>query len=199
MSQEIITKVEGDVAPLTARAMEMAKVVDAKTEADAVEFLVQIKTVAKKVDAERSFLVKPLNDHVKEINGKFKPYLTALEDAETMVKKGMTEYRQSAEFKALEDARLSLEQEAHLLVKEGDAVGLQAVADAHKEASALAPKSVQSDSGKAHFRTIKKFEITGQIPIEYMMPDEKKIKAAIEAGANIPGVKVWEEQVPVIR
>lgn len=199
MNEALISQVEGQVNPIIERAMAVSQVTDVGTEAAAVEFLVQIKKVAKAVDDQRTFLVKPLNDHVKEINAKFKPYLNLLDEAEKKVKDGMTAYRQSAEFKALEEKRLALEQEAHLLVQEGDTKALQEVADAHKEASALAPKSVQAESGKAHFRTIKKFEIVGEVPREYMMPDEKKIKAAIDNGANIPGINAWVEQVPVIR
>jgi len=201
MSQEIIKQVEGEIAPLTARAIEMAKVMDSVSEANAVDFLVQIKKMSKSVDDQRSFLVKPLNDHVKDINGKFKPFLAALSDAETIVKKGMSDYRQSEEFKALEEKRQTLEQEGHLAVQEGDVKALEEIGKAHQEASLAAPKSVQSEGGKAHFRMVKRFEIENAsiVPREFLAPDEKKIKSAIEAGAIIEGVKVWEEKLVVIR
>lgn len=201
MSDAIIKQVEEQTAPLLAQAEVMAKVTDAKTEADATEFLVQVKKAYKKVEEHRLFLTKPLNDHVKAINTKFNPFKESLEGAELMVKKGMTAYRESAEFKAAEEKRQTLEQEGLLAVKEGDVQALEVIGAAHAEASALAPRIVETDSGKAHFREVTKFEIENEslIPREFLMPDEKKIKAAVNAGASIPGVRTWKEQSAVIR
>ena len=201
-SQEaIIAKIETEIAPITEKAKEVSVVKNAGDENRAVEFLSQIKRRFKIVDDARTFLVKPLNDHVKSINARFKETLAPLESAEVSVKAGITAWRSSAEFKELEEKRIALEQEALLAAKQGDTPTVVQISEEHAIASKEAPKSVVAESGKAHFRELTKFEITDAniIPREFLMPDEKKIKAAIEAGAKIEGVKSWKESVPVIR
>lgn len=200
-SDAIIARINDEIAPIVAKATEVAVISDAQSENRAVEFLSQVKRRFKLVDEQRTFAVKPLNDHVKALNERFKITLGPLADAERIVKDAMIEYRKSVEFKEAEERRLSLEQEAHLAVKQGDTAGLVKIADAHALASAAAPKTIESMSGKAHFREVWKFEIEDPtlIPAAFLMPNEKAIKEAIETGEKIPGVKSYTEKVPVIR
>lgn len=194
--------IRAEIAPIVAKANIIADIQSPEAEARAVEFLVQIKRRYDMMDAARTFLVKPLNEHVKKINAQFKQDLVPLDEAEAKVKAGMTAWRGSEAFKKLEEARVTLEQEALHAVKTGDTGAIAAIGAEHAMAAQMAPTQVESMSGKAHFRDTTKFEVTDEslIPDAFWSVDEKKIGAAVKAGAKeIPGVRIWTEQTPVIR
>lgn len=79
----------------------------------------------------------------------------------------------------------------------------RAQGQADKAATSIAPSVVTAPPKiqGVSTRQVAKFEITdpSQLPREYLMPDEKKIRGvvnALKAGASIPGVRVWlEDQV----
>lgn len=72
-----------------------------------------IKSTLEEAEADRTFIVKPLNDHVKAINARFKEALTGpLSEAERIIKLTMTTYadeqeriRREAEAKAAAESR----------------------------------------------------------------------------------------------
>lgn len=69
----------------------------------------------------------------------------------------------------------------------------QALADMPRDA----PRGVRTDEGSSSVRQVWNFEIVdaAQIPREYLMPDEKKLRAAVRSmGVRaIPGVHIYEE------
>ncbi len=197
---EAIDKIKGEAEKITAKAEMIAKVIDAPTEARAVEFLSQIKMRHNIIETARTKLVKPLNDHVKMINAEFKLTTKPLEEAEARVKQGMTAYRNSQEFKEAEAKRLEIEEQGRAAVRAGDTETLSRLADEHDDAKMAAPKTVNTQSGQGRFRKAWKFEIQDleKLPAAFWMPNEKKIEATIKAGISVPGVKAWQEDIPVI-
>src|SRR3990167_5234678 len=95
ITESDIEKIRSDVAPILEKAPVVADVKDTESEARAVEFLSQIKLRLQKLEDARKFLVKPLNDHVKEINAKFKESTDPLSEADLAIRKGITVYRNS--------------------------------------------------------------------------------------------------------
>ncbi len=69
----------------------------------------------------------------------------------------------------------------------------------HAAAAAVAPKSVQTQSGKLTYRKVWRYEIEDieKIPAAYWVIDEKKVAATVKAGIPIAGVKAWQEDMPV--
>lgn len=103
-----------------AKAMEVltrAKVVTVQTEDDyqaADHAVAQIKAAAKRAEALRTDLVKPLNDTVKKINAGFKPVAEAYDAALEAYRRPMTSYQQELARlrREAEEAQRKLESEA---------------------------------------------------------------------------------------
>ena len=60
-------------------------------------------------------------------------------------------------------------------------------------------KKVETTSGSISFKTVVRFEVVDldAVPNEYLLVDEVKVRQALKEGKNIPGVRKFEEQVPV--
>lgn len=85
------------------------------TMGEASDLLGWIAGNKKKLEAQRVSLVKPLNDHVKFINGLFKDWAEPLESANEIVREKVLAYtreqaRIAAEAQAVEDERIRTEQ-----------------------------------------------------------------------------------------
>ncbi len=197
---EEINRINDEAEKIIAKAKEIADVQTPEAEVRAAEFLKQIKMRVDIAETARKKLVQPLNDHVKMINDEFKKTTVPLKDADLLVRRGMTTYRNSVVFKEAEAKRLQIEAEAKVAVRMGDSDKITELAEEHAEASLAAPRQVQSQSGKARFRKVWRFEIQdlNELPDDYWIPDEKKIKAVVDAGIQIKGVKSWQEEIPMI-
>jgi hypothetical protein len=85
-------------------------VTDAETARLAAEWLRNVKATQRAHEQARTFLVKPLNDHVKAINDQFRPLTQTLEEAERTVKGKLLSFQRDAEVRRLrEQARLDAE------------------------------------------------------------------------------------------
>lgn len=114
-----IAEVERQVAE--ARAQAEAIQVRNPEEADlAAAALRQIKQREKAAEAERTSLVKPLNDHVKDINQKFKDAAAPYKEAERIIKGKVGTYQAEQDrIRREEEARLEAErQERERLARE---------------------------------------------------------------------------------
>lgn len=225
MSQEIarqeeVMQMRNDANVLLFKAEEIAQISSADQEMQATEFLSQAKKRFRLVDERRKEYVKPLKDVIDKINSDFKTILQPLEQVEAIVKKGMTAYRNSEEMKRREEARREAERKAveavQAIKQEGLGEERMAVAiEASKtlrEITAEAPKTVVSTSGSASFRKETKFEIVSkyEIPMEIQKEVlevafekglfDQVVRQHVKAGEReIKGVRIWEENVPVIR
>lgn len=58
---------------------------------------------------------------------------------------------------------------------------------------------IAGDAGLTKFRTEKRFEVEdfAKLPDEYKVANETAIRAAMKNGTEVPGVRYFEEQVPV--
>lgn len=201
MTDELtIEHIEQEVLPIVDKSKEVARVVDAASEARAAEFCKQIALRLKEIKEKRTEMLKPIKDHVKRLEAQFNSVSGPLEDADALVRQGMTAYRNSQAFKAAEAERKAIEERTKEAAARGDVQTVMGLQQAHEEAAAAAPKKVETQSGEARFRKVWKYEIVDleQLPAGYWVPDEKKISAAIKAGIAVPGVKAWQEDTPVI-
>lgn len=194
-----LTALKSDVALIKEKAVEIAVIDSPEKEERAAEFCQQVKLRIDKAEDARTFLVKPLNDHVKRINAEFKETTGPMVEALDQVKKGMTAWRNSEQVREAkeraEEARLA----AMSAAVQGDIPELQEQAVKVQEAQTIATKKVETNTGKTTFRKVWRYEVTDPlaVPAAYWVLDEKKIKSAVDAGIPVEGVKAWQEDVPV--
>ena len=202
---EVLTlRTEGDGLADMAESL----VVTEATMNDASDLLAWIATNKKRLEAQRVSLVKPLNDHVKFINGQFKGWMAPLESADQAVRgKVLTYKREQAriadEAKAAEEKRIRAEQA--LLAEEAETTGVP-LAPAPPPMAATLPsppaKTTRSALGTTTVKKVWQYEITDPtaVPREYLAVDEKKIAAVVRAGIrSIAGVRIFETEQLAVR
>jgi hypothetical protein len=185
----------------------------------ASDILKQVKDQEKLVDKREKEFTAPLNDTLKKIRDVFRPQKTALESLKRMIEqeKILPYHRELAEKRRLEEEvirkaladKLRAEQEAKMAVasKFEDELLLEQAVKIDEKIEKIESKSIKTGPVKSEFSTLsvsKKwvFEIEDatQVPLRYLSPDEKKIKAAVDSGLrDIPGVKIYEKETVISR
>jgi len=204
-----IVQLRDDANTLLYKAEEIAVINNLDEEARAVEFLTQTKRRAKIVDEKRKEYVAPLKAVIDKVNDDFKTILEPLAQAEVIVKRGMTTFRDSEELRKKQEAREEAERAAKAAVNTfknemtDESMGkAQEAIGALQEAKAEAPRTVEGASGgQARFRKDWKFEIVDAsiVPAEYRVVDAALVRAAVKKGEReIPGVRIYEESTPII-
>ncbi len=173
------------------------------------DILVGLKDFQKKMEVRRVFFVKPIQDHVKNINTEFKKLSEPLADAYAIVREKLTTW-----CVALEKRKA----EAEAKVREAKDKKSAAAADFFDEeapppAEIVKPSAgVQSSLGKTHTRKVWTFDIEdkAKVPDTFKSIDEPKINAMIKAHTQtikgvsgcdleIPGVKIFQKTVLAVR
>ena len=163
----------------------------------------------KRLEAQRVLLVKPLNDHVKFINGMFREWVEPLESADKVVRGKVIDYQReqnriAAEARAAEDERIRTEQariaeaaEAHAAA-EPDAPPLPPAPPPVAAPVPMAPRrTTRSRLGTTTVKKVWQYEITDPeaVPREYWFIDERKIAGVVRAGIRSidprTGKDVW--------
>lgn len=174
----------------------------------ATDVLKRIVSKKKEFEATRKALVKPLNDHVGNINLMFKGSIVPLVKMENEVKGNMLEYRKKEtleiEKKRYEEAerqRKEFEKQQAEKLKEADSrKEKKEIKKEEFEADISEIKQdsvVKSESGSVRVKKIWSFEIEDktQIPARYKIVDERLIRKAIKDGIReIPGIKIFQEE-----
>ena len=162
----------------------------------------------KRLEAQRVSLVRPLNDHVKFINERFKGWMAPLESADQAVRGKVLTYQReqsriAAEAQAAEEKRIRAEQTR--LAEEAEAANVPLAPAPPPMAETLPappPKTTRSALGTTTTRKVWQYEITDAeaIPREYLAVDEKKIAAVVRAGIrSIAGVHIFETEQLAVR
>lgn len=145
-----------------------------------------IKAKWSMLDEMRKDIVRPWQEKVKEVQAFFKPALDALAETEKLLKQRITEGQALAN-QAQQQALL----EAQAAHQQGNIQQVATLAQQASQADVVLPAGI-------HARTVIRFEVQdpSQLPGPLWSPDPAKIQAAIDAGyRQIPGVRIWEEQV----
>jgi ABC-type phosphate transport system auxiliary subunit len=183
--------------------------------ASASDLLKRVKNYIKDIETLRTTLVKPLNDHVNNINDGFKPRTTIAKNIKDAIEKKMIDYHNAEEEKMraeleIETKRLKAEQAALQAeaIKKNDMKKFTQSVEAGKQAEAVAAApvkveaTVKTASGSTNFRKEWRGETTNDslVPREYCSADTQKINAAVKAGIRtIPGVNIYEKIIPTTR
>ena len=216
--EEAYLKAESAVAALA--------VVDAESNAVAAQYLSRLKDISKQADEKRKALVRPLQDHVKFIDGLFKPTMERAEKLRRVLEEKMLNWSR-AERQAREEAeRAARAAEAEAARKEAERLARNAARTkdddkrADKEAAAAALEQqaqdilaapvapvkaapvVEADGTKTTIRKTWAWEITDEnaIPRNFLVVDNARLTNAVRAGIReIPGVRVYEKEQVVTR
>lgn len=142
--EEIASQAEqekvAEIATVVSTTVAAAQQIEVRTEQEqiaATEFLAQIAKAKKDSDRARTFLVKPLNDHVKAINAEFKEKTEPLAEADKIVRQKVLAYNaEQAHIRAEEQRRLDEEAAARRREEEERRRVEEAAAQAAREKAA---------------------------------------------------------------
>lgn len=155
----------------------------------AVENLSELNRWNDRVEEDRLKLTKPLNDALKEINGRYRPIREALEGVIKGLREKMSQYASKVE-KARQEAEMKLSER----VASG---GLKMETAVRKlEGIEAMEKTVEGEGGKVTFVEVDKFEVVDfkLLPDEYKLVNESAIRLAKKEGVEVAGVRYWKEQ-----
>ena len=206
MSQVTETKelalIRREVGGLMETAREIVVINDGSARS-ANDLLVFIAEAKKKLEAQRVFLVKPLNDHVKNINTAFKEWTKPLETADSMVRRKVLTFQREQEADRLELER----RERERLEAEAESLALLNPDEEPEDLPdlpVLPPPSrkIEGDRGSTSVRKTWAYEVTSErdVPREYLVIDEGAILLAVRKGArDIPGVRIYQQDSLSVR
>lgn len=193
-------------------------VIDTNTYARAGEIVRGLKTLAKRITdymadditrahqlhksltAKRTQAVAPIDAECARLAREM-----SIWSAEQQRRQREEEQRLAREAKAREDA-LALEQAALMVeqgVSEADAMVMVEEAIAAPAPIVSLPPAAPKVDGIS-YRSEWRYQVTDAdaIPREYLMVDEQKLRGVVRAmkgAARIPGVRTYEEKIPVVR
>lgn len=179
------TKEQAEEALQIASAAEAILIHDAEGFEGAGGVLLEVKDRKKQLEARRKLITKPMMQAKKEVDELFKAPIASLTRAENSLKRAIGRYVEDIEKQQRE---LIVEaQEAHDSGEESEDVREKLVLATEKT-----PPKVQGVS----MRTVTKFEIVdvSALPKHLMKPDEVKIRAMVNSGLDVPGVRTWTEK-----
>lgn len=155
---------------------------------EAMNLISRVKGYGKKIEEIRKRINDPYRKMMTYNNEKCRPFLERLERIETILVSKIEVWKMKYAKEQEE-----MEKEAELL---RDALQLEVTPFVKTEAC------LRTCDALAYEKTTMKFDIEdlSQIPREYLMVDEDKVKEAIKAGVReIPGLKIYAEKKTIIR
>lgn len=190
--QDKLLQINKDVKTIVKTATDIA-IASTEDMERATEIGKQIISRKKRIEELRIFFTKPLNDHIKQINAGFKQAIEPLEAIEADIKRKMVVYRR-------EEAERQ-EKERQRLLKKSEEMKTEKKQEEYKDKAAEIQQEtkVESKSGTMRFRKVWKFELVNgnEVPRQYLEVNETAIRKAITAGVReIPGVRIYEEEIP---
>lgn len=150
------------------------------------QYLNDIKFEETKVKEFEARFIKPLRDHIKTLNDPVLIFKKKIKECETHIKSELLSYSQKQAEK-IENKKQQIEQK----VDTGEL-------DFSKGAEKIAKQDEKLDLG-IKTRKVVSLKITDAnlIPREYLIPDERAIKEALQSGKSIPGCELEENKIIV--
>lgn len=175
-----------------------------ETQKGAVAFLGQIKTAAKGLEKKRDEIVDEPNSFVKAVRGLVKSFTDKLADAEISLKDKVLTYNRTLELKRQEQEALA-RKETEKLQKKLDKGAEKKGLDPVQLPTPIIPKTApvtRTETGTAFTKKLWTFKILDetQIPREYLVASDTKIRDAIKGGIrDIPGLEIFEQESLTVR
>lgn len=194
---KVDTKELAVVKTQVSKAVTAATELTIKTEDDAkqaTDILSRIKQVGKLIAEKKEAITKPLNEALRETRALFAPLEASYAEAEQTIKSKMIAYSD-----AVAEANKKKEEQLVARVEKGT---MKFETASTKIAEMKNPEAkVEGQKGEVTFRITKDFEIVDKtkIPLEYYELNLVAIRRAVQAGIDIPGVKVVERKIVAAR
>lgn len=150
------------------------------------------KNKVKELEEERKSYTAPLDESKKRIMAKFKEVVDPLESYISKVSKAMSDWY-VVEEKKRKELQAQLEKEA---VEKADKTNPDVIVPVVE--SVKTTKSGYSTTTMIKSYTYEVEDLT-KVPREYLMVDDKKVKAVIKTGIKVDGIKIIEEFKPSSR
>lgn len=169
---------------------ECSTITDSASCTKAREVMVEINTLVKEIETQRTEAKRPFLETGKQIDALAKKLSAPFEKCVTQLKIKLADYAMEVERAriAADAARLRLE--------------AQAKADAEKDGRtpALVTTVEVPEAAEVATTTATDYVVDMDLlPKEYCQPDEQKIKAAIKAGLTVPGITIQKRRVVTAR
>ncbi|MDD5081735.1 MAG: hypothetical protein PHU08_00035 [Dehalococcoidales bacterium] len=155
-----------------------------------------IAKLKKALEERRKEYTTPVNAYLKQVNDAFKLFTAPLEQADTITRAKIMDYRREQERKAREAEeinRLRMEAARREMELKGELTEDVSLV----ETPPAPPAHVRADIGDMGTMKVWKFEVVdfAKLPDEYKMVDATKLGKVLRAGLhNIPGVRAWQEE-----
>lgn len=193
-----------DAQNAVAKARQRVDAIPAQLDDDsagaAADVLKEARHVLQDVDVSRKAEKAPYTETAMRVDAAFKELPSSLQAAIDSVKARIVTFT-AAKRKAAEDEAKRLERNAAERQKREDEKAAKENRASHDKRGAPAPPppppSARGSFAKTTVKKVKKYAITDEtlLPDHLVkrVPDKIKIKAAVNAGEVIPGVRQWEE------
>lgn len=202
-------QIQSNATLLSERASSL-EVWDDESAIEATDLTKLVSTQLRLVEDERKLMVKPLNDHVKYINARFKRYSDPLSEVLTILKGKILRHQQEQRAIAARQAEIARQEAARKAAEEEE---LKKNAAHHSENELVieepTPQSVAVVSGpvRGSFGTtsIRKrwtWEIVdfALVPDAYKQIASASVTAAVRDGAReVPGLRIFETEELSVR
>lgn len=200
MPQEM--EVLANQGSLAMQELRDLRVTDEATMQKASTGIILVRGLIKQAEAIRQKLVKPLNDHVRMINGEIAKTTGPLKEVDDSLSGELSAYRAKLEAaRFAEEARLRKLAEAR--AKKAEETGRPVPVP--KELQVAVPpaeKKVETEAGSVTFVKKPDWELQDitKVPAEYLMLNSALITKVVNAGVrDIPGIRIWIKEIPSTR
>ena len=166
---------------------------DIKVATDDLSIIAKLK---KAIEEKRKEYVGPINEHLKAVNDTFKNFAEPLNQADSITRQKILDYRKEQERIRREQERINqLRMEAARAEMElkGELTESVKVVEVAPEA----PTHYRTESGTLGKFMVRKWELVdfNLVPGEYKMLNEVLIGKLVRSGIKtIPGIRIYEEE-----
>ena len=177
-------EVQSSIRSMHAQVLTL-KVENDETLNTANTMLSQLKSMTTKWEDQRKSITRPMDEAKKRILALFRPADEQLEAMTLELKTKVIAYHREAEAKQAAERRKLVEQ-AEQQAAAGDTEAAAASALAAVDASTPVLRTAVNDVGSTQLKSVWTFEVTdvSLVPREYLVVDEKRIRAAVSSGVR---------------
>jgi len=188
-----VKTLEKEIVPFVEKA-EKVTIKNAQDMEQAAEILSNVNRYADNVKKSKESITKPISESLKNIRALFSPLEDRLGSVIEGIRTAMSVYQ-------TEQKRIADEEAAKIAARVGDGKGKIKIETAISKIDAIEKpeKRVVTETGSVRFTTVPCFEVMDVtlLPADYILANEVKIRTAMKAGIQIPGVRYYTEERPV--
>lgn len=185
--------VEKEISPIVKKA-DALTITDEKSLSEATVLLSELNKRGDAIEAEKMKVMRPLLDATAAERKRWKPFESVIEDAVSLVRRKMTNYKTEAD-------RIAEEKAAKIADRVGKGTGNLKAETAARQIDEIekAPDTVMTEAGSVKFRAQKNYEVQDitKVPFEYLTVNTVAVNKAMKEGIELPGIRYFTEQIPV--